>query len=1228
MAADEKWYFTKEQLANTPSTKCGYNVDGELSSRQQAAHLIQDMGQRLQVTQLCINTAMVYMHRFYVFHSFSQFNLDSMAAAALFLAAKVEEQPRKLEHIIRVKQICQHRTQEALDTRSEQYLEQAQDLVFNENVLLQTLGFDVAIDHPHTHVVRCCHLVRASKDLAQTSYFMASNSLHLTTMCLQYKPTVVACFCIHLACKWSNWEIPQSNEGKYWFYYVDKTVTQDLLEQLTDEFLVIFEKCPSRLKKKIKSANQNTTYQFDKMIPGRDSVIEGVSFQSQHRPDPNKPSSSQASQSSAQRADSREYQEKRERPVAPQGSHSQHRDGHHRSHHAGHPHPSSSSALLKPHAGMPVHNKMPHPTQHRSSMPHHPRPDHHGRPEHPQRPDHQQRPDHPPRPDHQQRPDHPPRPDHPQRLDHQTRSDYQQRPDRQARPDHGVRPDHHSRSDHQVRPDQVRPDHHQVRPDHPNRPDHQQRAEHHARPDHQTRPDHQVRSDHQMRPDHSGNQVTAARDQLRREAAQQREASRREVSSIHHIQSSLMTHSPAQRTTSGDSAISSSSSTSLTPSSQDWSGFGVTTAAAGGPSPLPQKQPGPSDPSHRHSSGSHDKLKASNTNMDSYSRHKGSLSATDRRATNTPMSLDRKMMQEISERRQLESFFGKSEAVERINEKHQVKHMPFKDVKKESDTVQLQPQPSMVPSLHIKKEKVSPSRQLINAVPSGRMESDMTAPSMSMRQNSYKPSSSEYLLVKNIKTEPNAESLSGTRNGTTVPALLTPKVEKVETDIRTEGSSMTSRLPPVKSSIFSPEKTLPKERESPILQRPVKTNCPSPGIAFGSPPVTPGKSQSLSLLTRIGPAIENEPMMDVFKMEKDAGYDSQVRDSRVEMKNVHQNDNSSFVSSNRGMHAMSMPPSLAKVEPKPAHHLLNKTSTYPNNEIKAVLHPPLMPNLLQARSNAVVPDERQSSPAAVMPDVRSMVPVKMPDVRSAMPLVPVEADLGAVAFPASEVKDVASSTPSAEGADHHHHKAKKKKEKKEKHRHKDKDKEKHKEEKKHKNKHKEKDKERRKGEPDNMDPAQTPNLSRQPAITLKIPKANITPPPVPAVAAPSSGGSLKLKINLAQLSSASSSSSSSKESRKRERDRTSPGLDVLHSKAPKLSSDADTPKRGASIGNAPHSGSSKSNYARQNGLDSRGGGRHHMPQPQHYSGNKMVLDGSSMKPSEISKNSSSHSSTS
>jgi cyclin T len=98
------------------------------------------------------------MHRFYAFHSFTHFHRNSIAAAALFLAAKVEEQPRKLEHVIKVANICLNI--EPTDPSRESYAEQAQDLVFNENVLLQTLGFDVAIDHPHTHVVKTCHLVK------------------------------------------------------------------------------------------------------------------------------------------------------------------------------------------------------------------------------------------------------------------------------------------------------------------------------------------------------------------------------------------------------------------------------------------------------------------------------------------------------------------------------------------------------------------------------------------------------------------------------------------------------------------------------------------------------------------------------------------------------------------------------------------------------------------------------------------------------------------------------------------------------------------------------------------------------------------------------------------------------------------------------------------------------------------------------------------------------------
>ncbi|KAI4892438.1 hypothetical protein NFI96_033132, partial [Prochilodus magdalenae] len=223
-----KWLFNREQIENSPSRRCGIEPDRELSYRQQAANLIQDMGQRLNVSQLTINTAIVYMHRFYMLNSFTKFHRNIISPTTLFLAAKVEEQPRKLEHVIKVAHACLNPQEPPLDISSNAYLQQAQELVLLETIVLQTL---------------------ASKDLAQTSYFMATNSLHLTTFCLQYKPTVVACVCIHLACKWSNWEIPISSDGKHWWEYLDPAVTLELLDQLTHEFLQILEKTPSRLKR-------------------------------------------------------------------------------------------------------------------------------------------------------------------------------------------------------------------------------------------------------------------------------------------------------------------------------------------------------------------------------------------------------------------------------------------------------------------------------------------------------------------------------------------------------------------------------------------------------------------------------------------------------------------------------------------------------------------------------------------------------------------------------------------------------------------------------------------------------------------------------------------------------------------------------------------------------------------------------------------------------------------
>ncbi|KRZ19411.1 Cyclin-T2 [Trichinella zimbabwensis] len=243
-----RWLFSDDSLAKCPSILAGFDQAKELAYRQQAANHIAEMGSKLSLSQLSLNTAIVYMHRFYVFHSFQRFPRFDVAAAALFLSAKVEECPRKLEYVVKVSYALQYRDAPSLETNSPRYAEEAQKIITFENILLQTLGFDINVVHPHAHVVRCCQLIKAPKDLAHSAYFFATDSLHWSTFCLRYRPAVVACICIHLACSWANWEIPPSKEGKPWYEYVDPNITMDTLQELAHEFAGIRERLPDKYR--------------------------------------------------------------------------------------------------------------------------------------------------------------------------------------------------------------------------------------------------------------------------------------------------------------------------------------------------------------------------------------------------------------------------------------------------------------------------------------------------------------------------------------------------------------------------------------------------------------------------------------------------------------------------------------------------------------------------------------------------------------------------------------------------------------------------------------------------------------------------------------------------------------------------------------------------------------------------------------------------------------------
>ena len=273
-----RWIMSPEKLLELPSLSENFSTEDDRHYRQQAANMIQDLSKILSLLPLVTNTAIVYMHRFFMFHSFHLFDRFLIGACCIFLACKVEEQPRKLEHVIKTYCMCIKADPNAM--RGEEHRKRIQDFIMHEQLLVETLGFDARVEHPHSSVIKITEKIKASKDLAQTSYLLATNTLHLTTFCLLYPPVVIACVCINLACKWGHWMIPKSNEKKdWWQYFAPPDFTQDKLDTLTDELVTIIDQSPAKMKDHLKrkclvttkrepSSGQNPSKESTSIAPG------------------------------------------------------------------------------------------------------------------------------------------------------------------------------------------------------------------------------------------------------------------------------------------------------------------------------------------------------------------------------------------------------------------------------------------------------------------------------------------------------------------------------------------------------------------------------------------------------------------------------------------------------------------------------------------------------------------------------------------------------------------------------------------------------------------------------------------------------------------------------------------------------------------------------------------------------------------------------------------------
>ncbi|CAI5743807.1 unnamed protein product [Peronospora destructor] len=219
-------------LTHSPSLDNGLAPYTEKLHRSFGCELIQEAGILLRLPQVVMATAQTLLHRFYYRQSLHQFDAFRVALSCLFLAAKVEEKPKRMKDVIGVFYAMFRRrkwkistvTQKLIDLNGATFSQWRKWLIMVERQVLIDLGFSVynVTEHPHKYVLYYVKVLDGSSKLAQQAWGYINDSLRID-LCVRHKAQVIACAAIFLASRFQEVALP---EDPPWYALFDVEKTQ------------------------------------------------------------------------------------------------------------------------------------------------------------------------------------------------------------------------------------------------------------------------------------------------------------------------------------------------------------------------------------------------------------------------------------------------------------------------------------------------------------------------------------------------------------------------------------------------------------------------------------------------------------------------------------------------------------------------------------------------------------------------------------------------------------------------------------------------------------------------------------------------------------------------------------------------------------------------------------------------------------------------------------------
>lgn len=196
----------------------------------------------VELPQTTLWVAAVFFHRFYMRCSMAEekggIHHYNIAATALFLANKTEENCRKTKDIIyAVVKVAQKNPRLIVDEQSKEYWKWRDSILMHEELMLEMLTFDLMVDNPYQRLYECLTQLDMlhNKRIRDAAWAFCCDSA-LTVLPLLMNANAIAISAIYFATVSLDEKIEDGRDGAPWWRILkgDEELTQSAISVVMD----------------------------------------------------------------------------------------------------------------------------------------------------------------------------------------------------------------------------------------------------------------------------------------------------------------------------------------------------------------------------------------------------------------------------------------------------------------------------------------------------------------------------------------------------------------------------------------------------------------------------------------------------------------------------------------------------------------------------------------------------------------------------------------------------------------------------------------------------------------------------------------------------------------------------------------------------------------------------------------------------------------------------------